>query len=244
MSAPDKTDHTAMNASEDEVMSTPIPWDHDTAVSCIREAIEDLGGIKALHESEDVRLRSVLVRNYAHALKLDSDQYLLPSDITKARIAMQADVNPEHWEALVIIESMAMSGDMVKAERKVKRTIGDRPGKQKGRKRSTNEARNGFICGSVEFLTNPDGVACMKLKNATIAIAEAMYGVGNKREHEIGNAIRSVKKGLEGIEQLRKLAEHRAYTYRYERFIAESHPELHPDTSIPPALVRFASECQ
>lgn len=185
MSAPDTTDHTAMIASEDEGMSIPGPWDHDTAVSCIRLAKEDFE--RECLENDDIRLRSVLVSNYVHTLRVGSVRgKIKTSDVMKEVIALEARKEPESWEAMVIIEmidmmnvpqgQMSVDMVMVEAEKKVKRTIGDHPRKEtRGRNRSTNELRNGFVTDSIEFLTDPAGVARMKLNAARNAVAEAMY---------------------------------------------------------------------
>lgn len=147
-------------------MSAPFPWDHGTAVRRMRAALEDMGGKDGLRASVDVRARSAMVANYAHALKHD----LHPEQV-KALIAIQADKDSECWEAMIIIESMALSGDMAEAERRVKRTIGNCPEKRKGRDGSTLMPRNEFVHDGIEVLK---GAGYMRLKHAIMVMADVL----------------------------------------------------------------------
>ena len=191
MSAPGMTDHTAMNASEAEVMSTPVPWDYDTAVRRIRQTFEKLGGRAYLKSglsydhirmnkrnplrNKNVRMRAVLVREYYQALQHDvADMEIKRSVVVKEMIAMRAKDEPECWQAMVNIETIEMSGKRKKAVRKVKRTIGDCPRKSSGRPSIPNEARNEFIHDCIEYLTVSIVGPHMKKNDAIDIVSKAM----------------------------------------------------------------------
>ena len=198
-------------------MSAPVPWDHDTAVRRMRTALEDMGGKDGLRASVDVRARSVMVANYAHALKHD-----LYPDRVKALIAIQAHEDSEYWEAMVIIETMALSGDMVEAERQVKRTIGNCPGKRKGQKSSTLIPRNEFIYDGIEVLKDAGD---MQLKDAI----DVMVEVWETSEDVIIKARQTYIRMMERNRQLWRIASFMAYKYAYARL---SLPECLPDGRI------------
>lgn len=149
-------------------MSVPVTWDMATAVKRVQCALDGIDEKDGLRASVDVRARSVMVTNYAHALKHD-----LYPDQVKELIAIQADEDSECWEAMVIIESMALSGDMVEAERHVKSTIGNCPGKRKGRKGSTLMLRNKFVHDGIEVLIDKE-IGNMQLKDAIDVMSEVL----------------------------------------------------------------------
>ena len=195
-------------------MNAPITWDHETAVKRMRAALEDMGGKDGLSASVDVRARSAMVTNYAHALKHD-----LYPDQVKELIAMQADEDSECWEALIIIESMALSDDMIEAERQVKRTIGNCPGKRKGRKGSTLVRRNEFVHDGIEVLKDAGD---MQLKDAIYVMSEVL----EESEDVISKARQAYIRMMERNRELWRIALFMAYRYAYARL---SLPECLPD---------------
>ena len=188
-------------------MSAPVPWDHDTVVKRMRTALEGIGGKNGLRASADVRARSVMVTNYDHALR----HGLYPEQV-KALIAMQADTDRECWEAIVIIEAMALSGDMMEAERYVKRTIGNCPGKRKGRDSSTLMPRNEFIHDGIEVLQDKD-VGDMKLYDAIVVMADVL----DESEDVIIKARQTYIRMMEWNRELLCIARFIGYRYEYER---------------------------
>lgn len=188
-------------------MSAPVSWDRDTAVKRMRTALEGINVKDGLRASIDVRARSVMVTNYVHALK-----HNFHPEQVKALIAMQADTDRECWEAMVIIETMALSGDMMEAERHVKRTIGNCPGKRKGRDSSTLMPRNEFIHDGIEALQDKD-VGNMKLQDAVDVMADVL----EENEDVIIKARRTYIRMMERNRELLCIARFIGYRYEYER---------------------------
>ena len=195
-------------------MNAPITWDHETAVKRMRAALEVMGGKDGLRASVDVRARSVMVDNYAHALKHD-----LYPDQVKALIDIQAHEDSECWEAMISIESMALSCEMAEAERHVKRTIGNCPGKRKGRDSSTNMPRNEFIHDGIEVLQDAGN---MQLKDAIDVMAEVVFGNEYKGRKDI--TIKARQTYIRTMERNRQLWRVACYNAAIQELLEESKP--------------------
>ena len=186
-------------------MSAPVPWDRDTAVRRMHAALEDIGGKDGLRASVDVRARWAMVENYNHALK-----HGLHPEQVKALIAIQADEDPECWEAMIGIEGMALSGDMAEAERHVQCTFGNCPGKRKGRDGSTLMPRNEFVHDGIEVLQYAGN---MQLKDAIDVMADVL----KTNDEVIIKARQAYIRMMERNRQLWRIACFIGYRYEYER---------------------------
>lgn len=150
-------------------MSAPFPcWDKDTAVKRVQCALDDLGGIEGLCKDE-IPVHYVMASNWVYARELEALGSIPVSHKLRARYAIRAKLESEVWDAMVLIMGISNNGHFDDAYRIVKRTIGERPGKRKGRKSDTQ--RNAFIVDWIEILKDAGG---MKLKDAYAVMAKVL----------------------------------------------------------------------
>ena len=185
------------------IMSAPFPWSYEVAVCRVRSELEDIGGKDGLF-AHDLSMRYVMVSNYANATYPDKE---------RALIAMKAEKDSEAWKATLIIEGMALSGDMIEANRHVQHTIGNCPAKRRGRHHPDRFiSRNRFIYCMIELLQD-EVIANMELRKAVEVIAD----VFEENEDVIIKARQSYIRMMNRNRELEPLICFMAYRYEYER---------------------------
>lgn len=151
-------------------MSAPnkFPWNRATAVKRVQCALDGLGGIEGLCKDE-IPVHYIMASNWVYARELEALGAIPVSHKLRARYAIRAKLETEVWDAMVLIMGISSNGHFDNAYRIVKRTIGERPGKPKGRK--PDMQRNAFIVDWIEILKDAGG---LKLKDAYAVLADVL----------------------------------------------------------------------